>query len=103
MAMDMFSIAVLGISANNVRLGWQRYQTAKKLSKEQEERAMRKREKTYAELKDREYDGGDDYDYHHRHDRKRSEDYGRHDDRRRDYDDYRVDEDDRGHDGHRRR
>ena len=79
LAMDLFSVAVLGISANNVRLGWQRHQTAKKLSKEQEERAIKKREKRYAEMRDRE----DEYDYDHDYDYRRGDDYRRSDDYRR--------------------
>lgn len=87
LAMDIFSVAVLGISANNVRLGWGRHQAAKKLSKEQEERAIRKKERRLAELQDQE----DDYDYRHGEDHHRhSDDYRRHHDYYKRGDDYRL-------------
>ena len=92
LAMDLFSVGVLAISANNVRLGWQRHQIAKKLSKEQEERATRKKDKKYVELRDRE----DDYDYDHGY--RRSDDYRRNDDYH-----YRRGEDYRHGNEHRRR
>ncbi|KAG7010157.1 hypothetical protein G7Y79_00001g004290 [Physcia stellaris] len=87
LAMDMFSVAVLGISANNVRLGWGRHQAAKKLSKEQEERAIRKKERLLAELRDREDDY--DYDYRRGENHRHNDDYRRHDDYYRRSDDHR--------------
>ena len=92
LAMDLFSVGVLAVSANNVRLGWQRHQIAKKLSKEQEERAIMKKEKKYAEMRDRE----DNYDYDYGY--RRSDEYRRNDDHY-----YRGGEDYRHGNEHRRR
>ncbi|CAF9940205.1 MAG: hypothetical protein HETSPECPRED_002202 [Heterodermia speciosa] len=77
LAMDLFSAGVIAVSANNVRLGWQRYQNAKKLSKEQEERAIRKKEKRRAESWDRRDDYDYDYDYRRGDDYRRDDDYRR--------------------------
>ena len=91
LAMDIFSAGVLAISANNVRLGWQRHQNAKKLSKEQEDRAIRKKERRLTELRDREED--DDYDYRRGGDYRRNDDYRRSDEYYRRGDEYRRGDD----------